>query len=106
MRLAAATPKVSAVTFDGTKVIEPRSADRFDAAASGPVARAVAPAAHASAEAVAATDRREHPDPKAWLDQIQKLRVTGLATQAEQEMKHFRDAYPTWPTTSPDGGTQ
>lgn len=107
MRLAAATPKVSAVTFDGTKVVEPRSTDRFDASAAGPVARAAVPAAaNPSAEAVTATDRREHPDPKAWLDQIQKLRVTGPAIRAEQEMKHFRDAYPTWPATSPDGGTQ
>jgi hypothetical protein len=51
-------------------------------------------------------DRREHPDPTVWLDQIQKMRVAGLTAQAEQELKHFRDAYPAYPTGSPDGGTQ
>jgi hypothetical protein len=92
MRLAASSPKASAATFDGTKVIEPRSVERFDSVSAGLPARAVAPA---MAPAVAAAaDRREHPDPKAWLDQIQKTRVAGLTAEAEQELKHFRDAYP------------
>ena len=109
MPLVATIPKVSADTFDAPRVIEPHSTGRLDAAVTSPVGRAVAPpaaAAASSAEAVSAADRREHPDPRTWLDQIQKLRVGGLTTQAEQEMKHFRDAYPTYPTTSPDGGTQ
>jgi len=108
LRLAASSPKASAATFDGTKVTEPRSVERFDSVLGGVAARAAAPAVPPSAAAPAgsAADRREHPDPKAWLDQIQKMRVAGLTAQAEQELKHFRDAYPAYPTATPDGGTQ
>lgn len=104
MRLAASSPKASALTFDGTKVIEPRSAERFDSMSAGIPARAAAPAV--APAAASAADRSEHPDPKAWLDQIQKMRVAGLTAQAEQELKHFRDAYPGYPTASPDSGAQ
>ena len=104
MRLAASSPRASAVTFDGTKVIEPHSVERFDSASGGLPARAAAPAV--APAAAAAADRREHPDPKAWLDQIQKMRVAGLTAQAEQELKHFRDAYPSYPTASTDSGAQ
>ena len=104
MQLAASSPKVSAATFDGVKVTEPRSADRLDSLSGGVAARARAPATTPSAGAAA--DRREHPDPKAWLDQIQKLRVAGLTAQADQELKHFRDAYPAYSTASSDGGVQ
>jgi resuscitation-promoting factor RpfA len=104
MRLAASSPRASAVTFDGTKVIEPHSVERFDSASGGLPARAAAPAV--APAAAAAADRREHPDPKAWLDQIQKMRVAGLTAQAEQELKHFRDAYPAYPTASTDSGAQ
>ena len=104
MRLAASSPKASAVTFDGMKVIEPHSVERFDSVSGGVPARAGAPAM--APAAAAAADRREHPDPKAWLDQIQKMRVAGLTAQAEQELKHFRDAYPGYPTASTDSGAQ
>jgi hypothetical protein len=32
--------------------------------------------------------------------------VAGLTAQAEQELKHFRDAYPGYPMGVPDGSTQ
>jgi hypothetical protein len=148
LRLAATSPKVSAATFDGVKVNEPRLADRFDSVSGGPAPRVAAPAVPApavpapaatsavppsaaaassaasaagstagapsaatsappsAAAAGSAADRHDHPDPKAWLDQIQKMRVAGLTAQAEQELKHFRDAYPAYPTGSPDSGPQ
>jgi hypothetical protein len=105
MRLAASSAQVSAATFDGAKVTEQRSAERLDSMSASPVVRAAEPAAGAAPSAAAA-DRRQHPDPKVWLDQIQKTRAEGLAAQAEQELKRFRDAYPAYPTTSPDGGAQ
>jgi hypothetical protein len=52
------------------------------------------PAGSASPEA--ATARREHPDPKAWLDHIEKMQAGGSNRAAEQELKLFRDAYPTY----------
>jgi hypothetical protein len=104
MRLAASSPRASAVTFDGTKVIESHSVERLDSASGGIAAQAAAPAL--APAAAAAADRREHPDPKAWLDQIQKMRVAGLTARAEQELKHFRDAYPAYPTASTDSGAQ
>jgi hypothetical protein len=109
MRLAASSPQVSAVTFDGTKVTAQRSAERLDSKSGGPVARAAAETAAMAAPstaAIAAADRREHPDPKVWLDQIQKMRAGGLTAQAEQELQRFRDAYPAYATPSPDGGAQ
>jgi hypothetical protein len=39
-------------------------------------------------------ERRKHPDPRAWLDYIEKMRAQGLTGEAEQEFKHFRDVYP------------
>ena len=41
-----------------------------------------------------AAERRKHPDPRAWLDYIEKMRAQGLTGEAEQEFKHFRDVYP------------
>jgi hypothetical protein len=63
---------------------------RLAAASPGTAARTAAPAPTSDA----AADRREHPDPKAWLDQIEKMRAAGLSAQADQELRHFRDAYP------------
>ena len=39
-------------------------------------------------------ERRKHPDPRAWLDYIEKMRAQGLTGEAEQEFRHFRDVYP------------
>jgi hypothetical protein len=41
-----------------------------------------------------AAERRKHPNPRAWLDYIEKMRAEGLTGEAEQEFKHFRDVYP------------
>ncbi len=41
-----------------------------------------------------AAERHKHPDPRAWLDYIEKMRAQGLTSEAEQEFKHFRDVYP------------
>jgi hypothetical protein len=41
-----------------------------------------------------AAERRKHPNPRAWLDYIEKMRAQGLTGEAEQEFKHFRDVYP------------
>ena len=41
-----------------------------------------------------AAERRKHPDPRAWLDYIEKMRAQGLTGEAEQEFRHFRDVYP------------
>jgi hypothetical protein len=38
-----------------------------------------------------------HPDPAAWLGQIEKLRNGGRTAEAEQEIKHFREVYPAYP---------
>lgn len=38
------------------------------------------------------------PDPATRLEQIEKLRSDGHATQAEHEMKRFRETYPDYPT--------
>jgi hypothetical protein len=97
---AAANPAVapsSAASDAAPSTVASSAVAAGSAAGASPVA---GPAAAASA------DRREHPDPKVWLDQIQKLRVAGLTAQAEQELKHFRDAYPAYPTGLPDGSTQ
>jgi hypothetical protein len=63
-----------------------------------------------SASPEAAAERREHPDPKAWLDHIEKMQAAGANGAAEQEMKLFRDAYPGYPLPSDahpaDGGVQ
>jgi hypothetical protein len=76
-------------------------------------AQAPAAAAAAASSPAASTEpeeRRQHPDPRAWLDQIQKMRAAGLAGEAEQELKQFHDAYPTYsaplPTPSADGEAQ
>jgi hypothetical protein len=57
-----------------------------------------------------AAERRKHPDPRAWLDYIEKMRAAGLTSEAEQEFKHFRDVYPGYsvpPEAAPaDGRTQ
>ena len=50
-----------------------------------------------SASPEAAEERRAHPDPKAWLDHIEKMQAVGLSSAAEQEMRLFRDAYPAYP---------
>ena len=50
-----------------------------------------------SASPAAEAERRAHPDPKAWLDRIEKMQAMGLNSAAEQEMKLFRDAYPAYP---------
>lgn len=50
-----------------------------------------------SASPAAEAERREHPDPQAWLDHIEKMRAVGLSSAAEQEMRLFRDAYPAYP---------
>ena len=50
-----------------------------------------------SASPVAEAERRAHPDPKAWLDHIEKMQAVGLSSAAEQEMRLFRDAYPAYP---------
>jgi hypothetical protein len=132
LRLAAASPEASDA-MGGVKINEPRVAERLDSSSGGrPAARkaapaamtpspapgpvgapapvaapaAAAPAAAGSGTAASAADRREHPDPKAWLDQIQKMRAAGLTAQAEQELKRFRDTYPGYPTSAPDGGAQ
>jgi hypothetical protein len=49
-----------------------------------------------SASPAAEAERRAHPDPKAWLDHIQKMQAVGLNGAAEQEMRLFRDAYPAY----------
>ena len=41
-----------------------------------------------------AAERRKHPNPRAWLDYIEKMRAQGLNGEAEQEFRHFRDVYP------------
>jgi hypothetical protein len=41
-----------------------------------------------------AAERRKHPNPRAWLDYIEKMRAQGFTGEAEQEFKHFRDVYP------------
>ena len=57
-----------------------------------------------------AAERHKHPDPRAWLEYIEKMRAAGLASEAEQEFKHFRDVYPGYsvpPEAAPaDGGPQ
>lgn len=40
------------------------------------------------------------PDPAARLEQIEKLRSDGQPTQAEREMKRFRETYPDYPTSA------
>ena len=50
-----------------------------------------------SASPAAEAERREHPDPQAWLDHIEKMRAVGLSSAAEQELRLFRDAYPAYP---------
>jgi hypothetical protein len=47
-----------------------------------------------------AAERRKHPDPRAWLDYIEKMRAQGLTGEAEQEFKHFRDVYPAYSVPS------
>jgi hypothetical protein len=60
-----------------------------------------------SASPEAAAERREHPDPKVWLDHIEKMQAAGLIKAAEQELRLFRDAYPAYPVpVSTDGGVQ
>jgi hypothetical protein len=52
-------------------------------------------------------ERRKHPDPRAWLDYIEKMRAQGLTGEAEQEFKHFRDVYPAYsvpPEAAPADG--
>jgi hypothetical protein len=51
-------------------------------------------AARRSRNDVESADRRDHPDPAAWLARIEKLRAGGLTGQAEQELKRFHEAYP------------
>jgi hypothetical protein len=54
-----------------------------------------------------AAERRKHPDPRAWLDYIEKMRAQGLTGEAEQEFKHFRDVYPAYsvpPEAAPADG--
>jgi hypothetical protein len=41
-----------------------------------------------------AAERHKHPDPRAWLSYIEKMRAQGLTSEAEQEFRHFRDVYP------------
>ena len=50
-----------------------------------------------SASPEAAAERREHPDPKVWLDHIEKMQAAGQSRAADQEMRLFRDAYPAYP---------
>jgi hypothetical protein len=54
-----------------------------------------------------AAERRKHPDPKAWLDYIEKMRSAGFTSEAEQEFRHFRDVYPAYsvpPEAAPADG--
>ena len=54
-----------------------------------------------------AAERRKHPNPRAWLDYIEKMRAQGLTAEAEQEFKHFRDVYPAYsvpPEAAPADG--
>jgi len=54
-----------------------------------------------------AAERRKHPNPRAWLDYIEKMRAQGLIGEAEQEFKHFRDVYPAYsvpPEAAPADG--
>jgi hypothetical protein len=57
-----------------------------------------------------AAERHRHPNPKVWLDHIRKMRASGLAAAADQELRRFHDAYPDFPappdTPSADGGAQ
>jgi hypothetical protein len=50
-----------------------------------------------------AAERRKHPNPRAWLDYIEKMRVQGFTSEAEQEFKHFRDVYPAY-SVPPEAG--
>ena len=47
-----------------------------------------------------AAERRKHPNPRAWLDYIEKMRAQGFTGEAEQEFKHFRDVYPAYSVPS------
>jgi hypothetical protein len=45
-----------------------------------------------SAEALA--ERARHPEPQAWLREIEQLRAAGKNDAADHEMEAFRKAYP------------
>jgi len=67
------------------------------------------PPTPAPPEASAPSKPASPPDPAAWLLQIEKLRTDGRATQAGQEFKRFREAYPDYPVPaarSADGEMQ
>jgi hypothetical protein len=54
-----------------------------------------------------AAERHKHPNPRAWLDYIEKMRAQGLTGEAEQEFRHFRDVYPAYsvpPEAAPADG--
>jgi hypothetical protein len=57
-----------------------------------------------------AAERHRHPNPKVWLDHIQKMRAAGLTAAADQELRQFHEAYPDFPAPpdapSTDGGAQ
>jgi hypothetical protein len=67
-------------------------------------------------QSTAVADAADHPVPRlrpdleTWLKQIEKLRAAGRTTEAEQEFRRFRDAYPDYkaPAGPPpaDGPTQ
>ncbi len=57
-----------------------------------------------------AAERHRHPNPQEWLDHIKRMRASGLAAAADQELRRFHDAYPGFSRQprrlSADGGPQ
>jgi hypothetical protein len=66
--------------------VAPMTAKR--AMAAGAAAEPAASSAEAQAE------RSKHPEPQAWLREIERLRVAGKTAEADREMAAFRVAYP------------
>ena len=137
IRLAAAAPEMETVVVVGTRIhyegqvesvaassaisvqslaeagdtrVEPAIPDLPPSLLGSKAARAAARNLAGSASPATEADLRAHPDPKAWLDHIEKVRAAGLISAADLELKLFRDAYPAYPVPSElhpaDGGVQ
>ena len=136
IRLAAAAPEMETVVVVGTRIHydgqamaiaapsaaiqsleelsdsrpEPAIPDLPPSLLGSKAARAAARNLAGSASPATEADLRAHPDPKAWLDHIEKVRAAGLISAADLELKLFRDAYPAYPVPSElhpaDGGVQ
>jgi hypothetical protein len=94
------TPSPMSATSASAATVVPRAPSTPPSSAAVPdVVGGLSTSSETSAPADLGSDAEHHlhPDPAAWLEDIGKLRAAGHVTEAEQEMKRFRDAYPAYP---------